>query len=165
LGWCVPIVIGNSVLVWTTSDLVNGASKQGSRASDPQFTAMSRKARRLTVAIWRQLSELRLRAVPQLKQTGPRRKPPACPWPDRSSLLALPGDAEAANKEQWRPPGSKVLVAPVVTEAASARSVYIPPRLLATRQDKCARHRTMAAGCAYPLASVPWFHRCGASPL
>lgn len=117
-----------------------------------------------TVAIWRQLSELRLRAVPYLKRAWAETQATGLPLA-RPLWLAFPGDAEAAKEEQQWLLGSEILVAPVVTEAASARSVYFP--------QGCWQHGETGARftgpsrqeVAAPLASLPWFYRCGASPL
>jgi alpha-glucosidase (family GH31 glycosyl hydrolase) len=117
-----------------------------------------------TVRIYKQLSELHLRARPLLtelwKEADRTGAPPTRPlwWQD-------PDDRTGWHQDQQWLLGPDLLVAPVVTEGARSRSVYLPEgcwRLHGTgaRHDG-GRSIKVKAG----LATLPWLSRCGTKPL
>jgi alpha-glucosidase (family GH31 glycosyl hydrolase) len=117
-----------------------------------------------TVRIYDRLSRLRLRAVPlvaELWRTAERTGMPVA----RPLWLAYPGDAAAARQDQEWMLGPDLLVAPVVTEGATSRRVYLPAgcwreATTGARYDGPAEREVPA-----PLDRLPYFTRCGSDPI
>ncbi|PTL60440.1 TIM-barrel domain-containing protein [Paraconexibacter algicola] len=117
-----------------------------------------------TVARYRDLSRLRVRAAPllheQFRRAARTGRPVAAPlW------LAAPDAPGAATADQEWMVGPDLLVAPVVTEGATTRQVPVPSGCwehgeTGERLDGPAL-RTVDA----PLGRLPWFVRCGTAPL
>jgi alpha-glucosidase (family GH31 glycosyl hydrolase) len=109
-----------------------------------RMAALHRRARPLIRALWR---------------TADRTGIP----PTRPLWLQFPGDSRAAAQDQEWALGPDVIVAPVVTEGATTRSVYLPGGCWrgAGVQVRGPGQRTVAA----PLGRIPFFVRCGRSPL
>ena len=85
--------------------------------------------------------------------------------PTRPLWLAFPGDARAAAQDQQWMLGDDVLVAPVVSEGADGRGVYFP-RGCWTRPETGERFTgPRSARCRAPLGQLPYFFRCGRTPL
>ena len=108
------------------------------------MAALHRRARGLILRLWR---TARRNGIP----------------PTRPLWLQYPGDARAAVQDQEWMLGPSVLVAPVVTEGATSRSVYFPRGCWrgAGVRVRGRRSRTVAA----PLGRLPYFVRCGAKPF
>ncbi len=117
-----------------------------------------------TVAIWRGLATLRLRAVPYLKRAWAETQLTGLPLA-RPMWLAFPDEPEAAGEEQQWLLGRDILVAPVVTEGASVRSVYFPAGCWQHGESGASYNGPGRQEVSAPLASLPWFYRCGVSPL
>ncbi len=88
----------------------------------------------------------------------------------RPLWLADPGDAAAARQDEEWLLGPDVLVAPVVNQGARSRSVYFPPgcwRAGGTgRRYGGRRYRgPLTATVAAPLDALPYYERCGRTPL
>jgi sulfoquinovosidase len=117
-----------------------------------------------TVRQYRALTRLHRQAVPlilRLWRDGVRTGIP----PTRPMWLAVPGDPVAARQDQQWMLGDDLLVAPVVTQGATARTVYFPPGCW---EHGATGERFTGAGerrVAAPLDSLPWFVRCGSAPL
>jgi sulfoquinovosidase len=83
----------------------------------------------------------------------------------RPLWLQYPADPVAAQQDQEWLLGPDVLVAPVVTEGASARSVYFPAGCwqspVTGRRYRGPRSATVAA----PLDQLPYFFACGTRPF
>ncbi|MFN8112789.1 MAG: glycoside hydrolase family 31 protein [Solirubrobacterales bacterium] len=115
-----------------------------------------------TLRIYRRMAGLHRRAEPlidALWRDGRRTGIPVV----RPLWLAYPSDPRATLQDQEWLLGPDVLVAPVVAEGATSRRVYFPQGCW---QGAGERHR----GPGYetveaPLGRLPWFSRCGASPL
>jgi alpha-D-xyloside xylohydrolase len=117
-----------------------------------------------TFGIWRAAAALHIKAKPLILKLWKDAQKTGIP-PVRPLWLAFPGDEKAAAQDQQWMLGEDVLVAPVVQENARSREVYFPAG--------CWEHgetgerftgpasRTVQA----PLASLPWFERCGANPF
>lgn len=117
-----------------------------------------------TLDIWRRLSALRYRALPYVRAAWRQAAATGLPV-TRPLWLMYPDDAEAAKQDQQWLLGDDVLVAPVVTEGATSRSVYFP--------EGCWRHGETGERftgpatleVAAPLDSLPWFVKCGRQPF
>ena len=83
----------------------------------------------------------------------------------RPLWLADPGDAAAAGQDEEWLLGPDVLVAPVVTEGARARSVFFPPGCWRDAETSRRYRGPLSATVAAPLAALPYFERCGRTPL
>ena len=117
-----------------------------------------------TVRIYEQLSRLHLRARPLLTQLWKEADRTGAP-PTRPLWWAYPDDRTGWQQDQEWLLGPDLLVAPVVEQDATSRSVYLPQgcwRLHATGDRRTGeRSVTVKAG----LATLPWFSRCGTTPL
>jgi alpha-D-xyloside xylohydrolase len=116
-----------------------------------------------TVAIWKSLSELRVRAAPYILATWQASEISGLPVA-RPLWLMFPGDATAAAQMQEWILGDDVLVAPVVEAGATARNVYFP--------EGCWEAATgerftgpVGANIEAPLNVLPYFFRCGTRPF
>ncbi|MFL5846597.1 MAG: TIM-barrel domain-containing protein [Solirubrobacteraceae bacterium] len=117
-----------------------------------------------TLRTFKRYAALHRRAVPLIRRLWARGRRTGIP-PTRPLWLAAPGDARAAAQDQEWMLGDDVLVAPVVTEGAGAREVYLPggcwrragtgPRLQGRR----------AVTAKATLEQLPWFVRCGTRPF
>lgn len=117
-----------------------------------------------TVRIYRQLSKLHLRARPLLTKLWKQADQTGAP-PTRPLWWQYPNDRKGWQQEQEWLLGPDLLVAPVVTQGATSRRVYLPQgcwRLHGTGSKLTGKRSvTVKAG----LASLPWFSRCGTTPL
>jgi sulfoquinovosidase len=113
---------------------------------------------------WVAMAQLHQRAQPlvrRLWRTGRRTGVP----PLRPMWLEFPGDRPAAGQDQEWMLGDDVLVAPVVTQGAARREVYVP-RGCWTRPDTGERVRGPGIrAVAAPLGRLPYFFRCGTKPF
>lgn len=117
-----------------------------------------------TVRIYEQLSRLHLRARPLLARLWKQADRTGVP-PTRPLWFADPGDRKGWTQDQEWLLGPDLLVAPVVEQGATSRSVYLPQgcwRLHGTG-DRLSGRRTVTVRAG--LASLPWFSRCGTTPL
>ncbi len=111
-----------------------------------RLTALHLRARSLILRLWREAD-----------QTGiPITRPL---W------LGYPGDAQAARQDQEWLLGPDVLVAPVVTEGATSRTVYFPGGCW-QRPDTGARYQgPSSATVPAALDQLPYFFACGTQPF
>jgi len=123
-----------------------------------------------TVRIYNSLSRLHLAAAPlimRLWRTADRTGMPIT----RPLWLAYPNDPRAVAQDQEWLLGPDVLVAPVVTEGATARQVYFPPGCWrmpggAAAPAGARRYRgPLEATVQAPLAKLPYFFRCATTPF
>jgi alpha-glucosidase len=117
-----------------------------------------------TVRVYNQLSRVHLRAVPlilSLWRAAARTGMPVT----RPLWLAYPGDAVARRQDQEWLLGPDVLVAPVVTEGASSRSVYFPRGCWRAADNHETHVGPRSAAVRAPLTRLPYFVRCGTAPL
>jgi alpha-glucosidase (family GH31 glycosyl hydrolase) len=119
---------------------------------------------RQTVRIYRRLSLLHERAAPLILRLWKQADITGIP-PTRPLWLEFPGDRRAAVQQQEWTLGDDVLVTPVVTEGATARSVYFPAGCWRDPQTGLTEHGPRAAVVAAPLARLPFFFRCGTKPF
>lgn len=116
------------------------------------------------VAIYRQAAELKIAARPLVRALFDEAQTTGIP-PTRPMWLQFPDDPEAAHQDQQWMLSPDVLVAPVVTEGATTRTVYFP--------DGCWHSPvtgTDHTGPGYgevpaPLDQLPFFFRCGTQPF
>jgi sulfoquinovosidase len=113
---------------------------------------------------WAALVRLHRRALPLMRRLwGDFRRsgvPPTAPlW------LMAPGDRVAAVQDQEWMLGKDLLVAPVVQQGATSRSVYFPAGCWV---DPVTRRRfagRRSAQVAAPVQRLPYFFRCGKRPF
>ncbi len=117
-----------------------------------------------TVDAYNGLSRLHLKAVPLIMRLWRKATRTGMP-PTRPLWLAYPGDRRARAQDQEWLLGPDVLVAPVVEQGATSRSVYFPAGCW---RDPVTGHRyrgRRTATVPAPLTVLPRFFRCGTHPL
>lgn len=115
-----------------------------------------------TVEIYRHLSELHLKAAPlimRLWREGQRTGLPIA----RPLWLAYPGDPDAAKQDQQWMLGPDVLVAPVVEQGATSRTVYFPAGCWQQPDTGDRFDGPAHSEVEVPLTRLPYFFRCGIS--
>jgi alpha-glucosidase len=85
--------------------------------------------------------------------------------PTRPLWLEFPGDPGAARVEQEWMLGPSVLVAPVVTEAATSETVYFPPGCWRDPQTALTLRGPRSVSVSAPLDRLPFFFACGTRPF
>ena len=117
-----------------------------------------------TVRIYNRLSKLHLKAVPLILRLWKKAKRTGIP-PTRPLWLGNPHDRLARAQDQEWLLGEDLLVAPVVQEGATSRTVYFPAgcwRFPGTRQRfRGPTSRVVGA----PLDVLPYYTRCGSHPF
>jgi len=117
-----------------------------------------------TVRLYDQLSWLHIRAVPLI--LSPWRRADATGVPVTEPLsLAAPADSNAWRQDQEWLLGPDVLVVPVVTQAATGRSVYFPAGCWRAPDNGETHRGPGAATVRAPLARLPYFFRCRTRPF
>ena len=83
----------------------------------------------------------------------------------RPMWLVDPGSRSSARADDQWLVGPNLLVAPVMTEGATSRPVRLPAGCWKQegRGRKLKGNRTIQV--AAPLDTLPWYTRCGSSPL
>ncbi len=117
-----------------------------------------------TVRIYNALSKLHEQAAPlimKLWKTADRTGIP----PTRPLWLEFPGDPRAAAQQQEWTLGDDVLVAPVVIQSATSRSVYFPVGCWRDLQTSVTERGPRTALISAPLDRLPFFFRCGTKPF
>lgn len=117
-----------------------------------------------TLAIWTQMAELHLKAKPLILKLWREAQTSGLPI-TRPLWLVFPDDREGYAQDQQFMLGDEVLVAPVVIAGATSREVYFP--------QGCWQHAETAEQFTgpgsetvqAPLASLPYFFRCGQRPF
>ncbi len=117
-----------------------------------------------TVQIYTAISRLHERAAPLILKLWKLADRTGIP-PTRPLWLQFPGDRRAAAQQQEWMLGPDVLVAPVVTEGATERTVYFPAGCWRDRQTGDTYHGRRSATLSAPLARLPYFFRCGRRPF
>jgi sulfoquinovosidase len=110
------------------------------------FSHLHLSARPLIMALWKEADET---GIP----------------PTRPLYVEYPNDPTAATQDQEWLLGPNLLVAPIVQEGASSRSVYFPAgcwRDPATGQEVTG---PSSATVAAEVAQLPFFFRCGTTPF
>lgn len=112
-----------------------------------------------TLDTFRQLAELRQRAIPRIAATWATAASSGVPL-SRPVWLAAPDDPRAWAADQEWLLGPDVLIAPVVTHGVAAKSVYFPPGCW-NRQDSGGTYTGPSeATVSAPLTDLPYFTRC-----
>ncbi len=117
-----------------------------------------------TVRVYRRLSLLHERAAPLILRLWKEADRTGIP-PARPLWLEFPGDRRAAAQEQEWMLGDNVLVAPVVTEGATSRSVYLPAGCWRDPLTDHTYHGRGYASVPTPLTKLPYFFRCRTTPF
>lgn len=117
-----------------------------------------------TVRVYERLSRLHLKAVPLILRLWRKAARTGVP-PTRPLWLTYPHDPTARAQDQEWLLGRDVLVAPVIEQGATSRSVYFP-RGCWRDAVTGGRHRgRSSAVVSAPLTELPRFFRCGTHPL
>ncbi|MFN8162154.1 MAG: glycoside hydrolase family 31 protein [Solirubrobacterales bacterium] len=116
-----------------------------------------------TVRIYRRLSRLHLRAAPLILRLWRAAGRTGIP-PTRPLWLSDPADRRARRADQEWLLGPDLLVAPVVEQGATSRRVYLPAGCWRDPDGRRYAGRGNATVAA-PLATLPYFRRCGTDPL
>jgi alpha-glucosidase (family GH31 glycosyl hydrolase) len=117
-----------------------------------------------TLRTYIQLSKLHLRAVPLIRSLWREADRTGIP-PTRPLWLAYPRDRTGWRQTQEWLLGPDLLVAPVVTEGASARSVYLPRGCWRSALNGAVARGPRALRVTAPLIRLPYFTRCATHPL
>ena len=117
-----------------------------------------------TVRLYRQLSDLHLRARPLLTRLWKEAERTGAP-PTRPLWFADPADRAGWHQDQEWLLGPDLLVAPVVEQGATERTVYLPAGCW--RLHGRGEHHVGGQDVTVPagLGTLPWFARCGTAPL
>ncbi len=116
-----------------------------------------------TLRRYKRLATLHERAVPLIHRLWVRAHDTGMPVA-RPMWLQFPGDRRAAREDQQWMLGRNLLVAPVVTEGATTRKLYLPKGCWRDRDGRHfegGRQITVPA----PLMTLPFFVRCRTHPL
>lgn len=119
---------------------------------------------RQTVRTYRALSLLHERAAPLILRLWRSADRTGIP-PTRPLWLQFPHDRRAADQRQEWMLGADVLVAPVVTEGATSRTVYFPAGCWSDPQTRLTERGPLRATVSAPLTRLPFFVRCRTHPL
>lgn len=117
-----------------------------------------------TVQVYRELSLLHEHAAPLIMALWRHAQASGIP-PTRPLWLEFPGDATAAEQDQEWMLGDDVLVAPVVTQGASSRSVYLPAGCWREPDSGQVLRGPQSVEYPAPLIVLPYFVRCGSEPF
>jgi sulfoquinovosidase len=119
---------------------------------------------RQTVRAYIALSRLHQRAMPLIMRLWRQADRTGIP-PTRPLWLQFPGDRRAASQTQEWMLGPNVLVAPVVSQNASARRVYFPSGCWRSPQTGRKVHGRRSARIHAALTQLPYFLRCRTRPF
>lgn len=119
---------------------------------------------RQTIDAYRKLSLLHERAVPLILRLWRQAEETGIP-PTRPLWLEFPGDPVAAAQQQEWMLGDDVLIAPVVTEGATSRSVYFPAGCWRDPDTGTTVRGRRSATISAPLTALPYFFRCRTRPF
>jgi alpha-glucosidase (family GH31 glycosyl hydrolase) len=117
-----------------------------------------------TVELYRRYSELRVRAAPLIGELWEEAERTGIP-PTRPMWLAEPDNPAARAADQQWMLGDDLLVAPVVTEAATSRDVYFPEGCWEDQHTAQRFRGPTTASVAAPLDVLPHFARCDTEPV
>ncbi len=119
---------------------------------------------RQTVRVYRHLSRLHLRARPLITRLWRQAERTGAP-PTRPLWWADPGDRAGWHQDQEWLLGPNVLVAPIVKQGATSRRVYLPQGCWRLHGTGVREHGHRSITVHADLDTLPWFARCGTSPI
>jgi len=117
-----------------------------------------------TVQVYKDLSLLHERASGLIMSLWQQSETNGIP-PTRPLWLQYPDDAQAATQDQEWMLGDNVLVAPVVTQGATSRAVYLPAGCWREPDSGQTIQGPQTTQVPAPLAVLPYFLRCNTNPL
>lgn len=117
-----------------------------------------------TVRLYKQLSELHLRARPLITRLWENAERNGVPV-TRPLWYQYPGDRTGWKQDQEWLLGPNLLVAPVVKEFARSRSVYLPEGCWRLHGEGARYTGTRSVKVSARLGQLPWFSRYGTEPL
>jgi alpha-glucosidase (family GH31 glycosyl hydrolase) len=117
-----------------------------------------------TVRVYNQLSHLHERAVPLILKLWREAARTGIPV-TRPLWLQYPRDPAARGQDQEWLLGPDVLVAPVVVNGATARTVYFPAGCWRSPESGRTYHGSRTVRVRAPLDQLPYFFRCGRRPF
>ena len=117
-----------------------------------------------TVRLYNDLSRLHIRARPLIGRLWEEAERTGVPV-TRPLWLEYPDDPVAAKQDQQWLLGPDLLVAPVVKAGATSREVYFPRGCWQSPETGARFEGPRSARVDAPLASLPYFFRCGTEPF
>lgn len=117
-----------------------------------------------TEAIWTQMAQLHIKAKPLILRLWKDAQTTGLPM-TRPLWLMYPDDRVGYKQDQEFMLGSDVLVAPVVVQGATSREVYFPQGCWKHAETGEQFNGPMSKTVQAPLASLPYFFRCGTQPF
>jgi alpha-D-xyloside xylohydrolase len=112
---------------------------------------------------WKAMAALHQRAIPLIRRLWREGRRSGMPVA-RPMWLAAPKSPGANRDQQWML-GRDVLVAPVVEEGATSRTLSLPGGCWVHGPSGTRYRGPGAIQVAAPLGSLPYFKRCGTSPF
>ena len=118
-----------------------------------------------TLDRWTRMASLHQQAVPYIRRMWRRGRRTGVPITQPMWLAAPEAPGAATESQQWLL-GDDVLVAPIVREGATSRSVSFPRGCWRRQGSGEARYRgPRRATVRAPLGVLPYFFRCGTRPF
>ena len=117
-----------------------------------------------TLQIYRAMAQLHVNAEPVIIRLWKQADVTGLPIM-RPLWLTYPDDAVAAAQDEEWMLGPQILVAPVVTEGATSRSVSFPPGCWRNPDTGETYHGPLEETVPAPLAVLPYYFQCGTRPF
>jgi len=117
-----------------------------------------------TLRIYKAMAALHRQAAPLILSLWREAAATGVP-PTRPLWLQSPGDTEAAKQDQEWMLGPNVLVAPIVSEGVTARTVYFPAGCWTSPQTGAVRIGPLNANVTATIQQLPYYVRCGSHPF
>ncbi|MFN4328802.1 MAG: TIM-barrel domain-containing protein [Limnobacter sp.] len=117
-----------------------------------------------TLENWRKAANLHLKAAPLIMKLWAEAQTTGIP-PTRGLWLEFPDDPRARQEDQQWMLGPDVLVAPVVTQGATQRKVYLPKGCWTHADTGTQFNGPADVTVPAPIASLPYFFKCGTQPF
>lgn len=117
-----------------------------------------------TLADWRKAADLHLAAAPLIMRLWQEAQSTGIP-PTRGLWFHYPDDKRARSEDQQWMLGPDVIVAPVVTQGATSRNVYLPKGCWQHVESGRDFQGPADVKVPAPLNSLPYFFKCGTKPF
>jgi alpha-D-xyloside xylohydrolase len=117
-----------------------------------------------TEATWKAMADLHVRARPLITSLWQQAQTSGTP-PIRPLWLEHGADRTYVHDDDEWMVGPDLLVAPVVAQGATTREVWFPPGCWQLHGDGASFEGGSTVTVDAPLDTLPWFVRCGATPL
>jgi alpha-glucosidase (family GH31 glycosyl hydrolase) len=117
-----------------------------------------------TQAVWKETVALHNRSRPLMRRLWRNFVKTGVPMVRPMYMAGGIGPKDPSNDDQWMV-GENLLVAPVVTEGATSREVRLPAGCWKREGTGPALDGRATVTVDAPVNELPWFTRCGTSPL